>query len=180
MSTSALSKRYARALVELGAERKSVEQYGAELARVTSVLAGEKVLRLVLESPTLPVAKKKAILGEVAGKLQLSTGMNNFLGLLLEKDRIAYLAQIESDYRSFADERSGVVRARIVSARDLSEQQRAAIKGGLERKTGKRVELRVDVDRTLIGGIKAEIAGKVFDGSIKTQLKRIADTLEKG
>ena len=180
MSTSALSRRYARALVELGTEQKLVEQYGAELARVSAVLAGAKMLRLVLESPTLPVEKKSAILSDLAEKLQLSAGMKKFLGLLLVKDRIAYLAQIEANYRGFADELSGVVRARIVSARELTDKQRGAIKGGLEGKTGKRVELKVDVDASLIGGIKAEIAGKVFDGSVKTQLKRIADTLEKG
>lgn len=180
MSTSALSRRYARALVELGAEQQLVEQYGTELARVTAVLAEAKALRLVLESPTLPAEKKTAILGEVAGKMLLSPGMKNFLGLLLVKDRIGYLAQIEANYRGFADERSGVVRARIVSARELTDKQRATIKSGLEGKTGKRVELKVDVDATLIGGIKAEIAGKVFDGSVRTQLKRIADTLEKG
>lgn len=180
MSTSALSRRYARALVDLGAEQKMVEQYGAELARVSSTLAAEKMLRLFLESPTLPLEKKTAILNDLAETLQLSAGMRNFLGLLLVKDRLRYLAQIEANFRSFADELSGVVRARIISARELSVSQRESIKGGLESKTGKRIELRVDVDTQLLGGIKAEIAGKVFDGSVRTQLKRIADTLAKG
>jgi len=157
-----------------------VEQYGAELARVSSTLTAEKMLRLFLESPTLPLEKKTAILNDLSATLQLSTGMKNFLGLLLIKDRLRYLAQIEANYRDFADELSGVVRARIVSARELSGSQREAIKSGLESKTGKRVELRVDVDTQLLGGIKAEIAGKVFDGSIRTQMKRIADTLAKG
>lgn len=180
MSTSALSRRYARALVEMGAEQKMVEQYGTELAKVSSLLRGEKLLRLLLESPTLPVEKKAAIMADVTASLQLSSGMKNFLGLLLTKDRLRYVSQIEVNYRQFADELSGIVRARIVSARTLSPEQQRSIQTGLEKKTGKKVELAVDLDPSQIGGIKAEIAGRVFDGSVRTQLKRIEDTLQKG
>ena len=180
MSSSALSRRYARALVMLGTEQKMVEQYGAELAKVSSLLSGEKLLRLLLESPTLPVEKKTAIFTEVTASLQLSAGMKNFLGLLLAKDRLRYVPQIEANYRQFADELSGVVRARITSARNLSAEQQRSIQTGLEKKTGKKVQLAVELDPALIGGIKAEIAGRVFDGSVRTQLKRIEDTLQKG
>ena len=180
MSSSALSRRYARALVVLGTEQKMVEQYGAELAKVSSLLSGEKLLRLLLESPTLPVDKKTAILTEVTASLQLSAGMKNFLGLLLDKDRLRYVPQIEVNYRQFADELSGVVRARITSARTLSAEQQRSIQTGLEKKTGKKVQLAVELDPALLGGIKAEIAGRVFDGSVRTQLKRIEDTLQKG
>lgn len=180
MSTSALSRRYARALVELGAGQKMVEQYGLELGRIASVLTTEKLLRLMLESPTLPVEKKTAIMKDIASAMQLSPGMKNFLDLLVVKDRLRYLPQIEINYRQFADDLSGVVRARIVSARELTSGQQQAIKGGLEKKTGKKVELKVELDPALLGGIKAEIGGKVFDGSVRTQLKRIEDTLKKG
>lgn len=180
MSTSALSRRYARALVELGAEQKMVEQYGAELAKVSSLLSGEKLLRLLMESPTLPMEKKAAIMSDLSASLKLSGGMKNFIGLLLAKDRLRYVPQIEANYRKFADELSGTVRARIISARTLSADQQRAIQTGLEKKTGKKIELSVEIDAAQIGGLKAEIAGRVFDGSVRTQLKRIEDTLQKG
>ena len=50
----------------------------------------------------------------------------------------------------------------------------------LEKQTGKKVILSVDVDASLIGGLRTEIGGRLFDGSIKTQLKRIENTLTKG
>jgi len=180
LSSSAISKRYARALVELGAEQKMVEQYGEELAKVSSAFAAQSALRLILESPTFPLEKKTAILAELIETLRLSGGMKNFLGLLLDKDRIQYLPQIEGNYRKFADELSGILRARIVSASELDGGQRDAIRASLEKQSGKKVELRVDVEPTLIGGIQVEIGGKVLDGSVKTQLKRIEDTLKKG
>jgi len=180
LSTSAISRRYAKALVGLGAEQGMVERYGEELVSVKSVFTAETLLRLIVESPTFPIEKKAAILAELNEKLQLSDGMKKFLGLLLEKDRLKYLPQIESVYRGFADDLSGVMRAKIVSASELSEGQRQAIGAGLEKQTGKKIELKIEVDTTLIGGIQAEIGGKLFDGSLKTQLKRLEDTLKKG
>ena len=180
MSTSAISKRYARALVGLGAEQGMVERYGEELSSLTTVLETETLLRLIVESPTFHLEKKSAIIAEISEKLDFSEGMKNFIGLLVEKDRLKYLSQIEGVYRDFADSLSGVLRARIVSATDLSDEQKTAIGSGLVKQTGKKVELKVDVDETLIGGLQAEIGGRLFDGSLKTQLKRFEDTLKKG
>lgn len=180
MSSSAISRRYAKALVDLGAERKMVEKYGDELAGVCSAFVAQSALRLILESPTFPNEKKKAILADLSEKLGLSDGMKNFLGLLLEKDRIQYLPQIEGNYRRFADELSGTLRARVVSAAELNTSQCATIRAGLEKQSGKKVEVKIEMEPSLIGGIQVEIGGKVFDGSVKTQLKRIEDTLKKG
>lgn len=180
MSISAISKRYAKALVNLGAEADAVEQYSQELSQFSSVLTQEATLRLLLESPTYDIAKKTTILSELTDAFKFSDGMKKFLGLLLEKDRLRFISQIATDYRGLADERSGVLRATITSAAELEQAQADAIKTGLEKQTGKTVELKIDADAAMIGGIKVEIAGKVFDGSVKTQLKRIKDTLKKG
>jgi len=112
--------------------------------------------------------------------LELSEGMRAFLGLLLEKDRLQYLAQIERDYSRLADEMAGIIRAAVTASRELDAKQQQAIKAGLEQQTGKQVELSVAVDDELIGGLQVEIGGRLFDGSLKTQLKRIEDTLKKG
>jgi F-type H+-transporting ATPase subunit delta len=174
LSISAISRRYAKALVEMGAGQKMVERYGDELGNVSSAFAVEEYLRLILESPTFSMEKKKAILADLMKALELSPGMQNFLGLLLEKDRLKFLPQIEKDYRRFADELSGVLRARVISAAELGKEQRAAIGAG------KQVKLKVEIDPSLIGGIQVEVGGKVFDGSVRTQLRRIEDTLKKG
>lgn len=180
MSISAISRRYAKALVDLGDERKMVERYGEELGRFNSTLAAETSLRIMMQSPTFPPAKKEALLADLAKALDLSPGVRNFLGLLLEKDRLQYLPQIDADYRRLADELSGLLRARVVAAAELGEVQRQAIRAGLEQQTGKKIELKTQVDPSLIGGLQVEIGGRVFDGTVRTQLKRIEETLKKG
>jgi F-type H+-transporting ATPase subunit delta len=180
LSISAISRRYARALVAIGSEQDKVEAYGAELAQIGAVFANEQNLRLVMDSPTVSLEKKSAILKDLLGQMQVSAGVGNFLGLLLHKDRLRFLPQIEADYRRFADERSGILRARITTALELTAAQRDAIQGRLEAATKMRVALRVEVDPALIGGVQAEIGGRVFDGSLRAQLNRIEDTLKKG
>jgi F-type H+-transporting ATPase subunit delta len=164
----------------MAVEKQQVEPYAEELAKVVSVMQREDVLRLLLDSPTFPVEKKAAIVGDLAELLKLSEGMRSFLGLLVEKGRIVYLPQIQTNYRKFADDLSGLVRASLSSAAELSSERTEAIKQGLEKQTGKQVVLSVEVDESLIGGLQAEMGGKLFDGSVKTQLKRITDTLAKG
>jgi len=180
LSITAISRRYARALVDLGVEGKMVERYGAELATIRSAFHVESGLRLILESPTFPLDKKKAILSDLLEAIKASPGIRNFLGLLLEKQRLQHLEHIEEDYRRLADELAGILRARIVSATTLEAKQLNSITSSLEKRTGMKVEPKVQVDPSLIGGIQVEIGGKVFDGSVKTQLKRIEDILQKG
>lgn len=177
---SAISRRYAKALVDLGAKRKMLEKYGDELKKVNAVFTSSGTLRLLMESPSFAPGKKKALLTDLAASLTLSEGMGNFLGLLLQKDRLAQLPQIEADYRELADRLSGILRARVTAAGEIGPAQRQAILAALESQTGKKVDLTAEVDPALIGGLRVEIGGRVFDGSLKTQLKRIEDTLKKG
>lgn len=180
MSVSALTRRYAKALVELGVEQQAVETYGNELASIKEVLSREDLLRQLLDSPTLALEKKSAMLADLCKVLELSDGMGKFLGLLLSKGRIGYLGQIEEKYRRQADELSGILSAKITSASALDDVQQQAIATSLEKQTGKQVAITVKVDADLIGGLQAEIGGRLFDGSVKTQLKRIEESLTKG
>lgn len=180
MSASAITKRYARALVELGTERQQVESLGSELSIVGALFADDRLLAQLMESPTFALGKKTAILHDLSDLLKLSTDMRKFLGLLLAKSRIGYIQQIATDYRKLADELSGIQRAMVISATALDEVQQQAISTALARQTGKKIEITAESDPALIGGLRVEIDGKVFDGSVKTQLKRIEDTLKKG
>lgn len=180
MSNSAISIRYAKALLNIASEEQQVEQYAGELAEVAALLKREDLLRLLLDSPTFPLEKKTAMMHDIAERLSLSGGMCKFLDLLLAKGRIIYLPQIDFNYRRFADELSGLVRAKIKSAKPLASDRSEAIKQELEKQTGKQIVLNVETDASLIGGLQAEMGGKLFDGSVKTQLKRMTETLAKG
>ena len=180
MSNNAISIRYARALLTLAEENRQIDQFGSQLSTMAGLLEREDLLRQLLDSPTFAQQKKKAILHDVAEALDLSELMRSFFGLLLDKRRMSFIKQIDMNYRQFADERSGIVRANIKAASKLTKERIETIRKGLEQQTGKKVMLNVEKDAALIGGLQAEMSGKLFDGSVRTQLKRMADTLAKG
>jgi F-type H+-transporting ATPase subunit delta len=180
LSASALTKRYAKAFLEIGTEKGQVEEFGTELMGLSVVLSENEALKQLLESPTFVYEKKAAILKDIAEKAGMTDDGKKFVGLLLQKGRLNYLSQISADYSKLADELSGKMKAKITSAIELTDTQSGQIKKDLEKLTGKTIELETAVDATLIGGVKAEFAGTVYDGSLKTQLDKISDTLQKG
>ncbi len=180
MITNAVARRYAKALVQLGAEEGAVEKFNTELVAINAVLAGNPALTSIFRSPAYDIEAKREILKDIIGKLALSGTVANFLQLILDRNRLAFLPQIVESFSAFADDLSGVVRPTLSSGLPLSEGQVAEIKGALEKSTGKKVVLNVEVDPALIGGVVTKIGGTVFDGSVRTQLNRIEDILQKG
>ena len=180
MSTNAIARRYARALVQLATEEGGVEKFHAELTAFNTVLADNRNLWAILVSPAYRIEAKRGMMLELITKQELSDTVKNFLLLVLDKNRLNYLPQIVESYGMFADELSGVVRPTITSAMPLDEAQVENIKGTLAKSTGKKVIVKVEVDPTLIGGVVTKIGDKAFDGSLKTQLAKIGDILQKG
>ncbi|ABQ28403.1 F0F1 ATP synthase subunit delta [Geotalea uraniireducens] len=180
MSTNAIARRYAKALVQIGAEEGQVDKFNSELTQFNTVLAANAGLTSVFSNPAYGIEAKREILKEIIGKLALSESVAKFLQLLLDRSRLAFLPQITESYGNFADDLSGVVRPTLTSGLPLEESQIEEIKTSLTKTTGKKVMLKVQVDPSLIGGVVTKIGDKVFDGSVKTQLAKIQDILQKG
>jgi F-type H+-transporting ATPase subunit delta len=178
--TNAIARRYAKALIQLAIEEGAVEKYYDELAGFGSILDTHSDFAALLSSPAYTIETKKALLKDVIDKLTLSKIVANFFFLLLEKNRLNHLSSIIVGYRGFADELSGLLRTTVTSALPLEDKQIEEIKAALEKTTGKTVLLKVEYDQSLIGGVVAQIGDTIFDGSIKTQLDRIQDILQKG
>jgi F-type H+-transporting ATPase subunit delta len=137
-------------------------------------------LRAAFADPALTLEQKKSIMRELIAKTSSSELVGNFLLLLVDKNRVAFLGQIVQTYEKLADEFSGVIRPVIRTAFPLDDSQVASIQGALEKKTGKKVIPQVSVDQSLLGGVVTQIGDIAYDSSVKTQLKRIQDILQKG
>lgn len=180
MSASAIAKRYAKALVDLGASEGAVDRFHAALSGVEAVFRANPELVAVLANPAYGLDAKREILKDIIVKLDVPATVANFLLLLQERNRLPVLGQIMLAYGALADEMSGVVRAKVTSAASLGDAQVDGIRAALAKMTGKQVHVTVAVDQSLIGGVVTQVGDKVFDGSVKTQLARIEDTLQKG
>ncbi|MBW2654516.1 MAG: F0F1 ATP synthase subunit delta [Deltaproteobacteria bacterium] len=180
MKNLAVSRRYAKALILIGQENDQAEQYNTELESVVGLFDTQVDFEMALTNPLYNKNDRKKILEAVLAAVDLSAIMKSFLILLFDKSRIGFLREIASYYKNLADELKGVVKASIVSATELSSEAVDKIKESLSKKTGKTIVLNVQQDPSLIGGVVTKIGDLVMDGSVKTQLMNMRETLKKG
>jgi F-type H+-transporting ATPase subunit delta len=176
----AIARRYAKALLLIGKEDGKTDTYREELGAFADLIEQEKSLQQVLVNPLYDAEGRKNVLMSVMGKLQLSRGMATFLLFLFDKGRIGFLGNINDFFQKFADELKGVARANLVSATALSSETVDKIRSALSKRTGKDIILEVEQDPELIGGIVTRIGDLVLDGSVRTQLLNMRESLKKG
>jgi len=175
-----IARRYAKALMNIGLEDGNYDTYWEELDTFTALFQGAEQLKEVLSNPAFSIPRRQAIIKEIGEKIRLSPITVNFLHLLVDKNRIRYLLDIASLYRELADEAAGRARVHLITAHELSKKKFTELTAGLQDLVGKQVIMEVETDSSLIGGVVARIGGMVYDGSVKTQLERLKETLAKG
>lgn len=177
MLNKKLARRYAKALLEIGKEKNQVAQYQKELSTFADAVELVSELRSCLTSPLYSAEEIKPIIGVLAKKLGLSDTVRNFLFLLVDKRRAQYLRDIVESFNDLANDFFGYARATVITAAPLVTTEYDNLKKTLERVTNKKILLDTKVDPQIIGGVIAEVGDKVFDGSIRTQLQKIGETL---
>jgi len=176
----AVARRYAKALLLIGKEDSQAEIYKEELDRFSVMMSSSKELEQAICNPLYDAAGRKKVLQAIIEQLELSGVVRAFLLLLFDKGRIGFIESINEFYKKLADELKGVARASLVSATELSDETVEKIRKSLSKMTGKDVKLEVEQDPTLIGGIVTKIGDLVLDGSIKTQLLNMRESLKRG
>ena len=180
MKNQSISRRYAKALLMIGKADGKADSYKNELNGFAELIATETSLEQVITNPLYNAVERKKVLTAVIDKLNMSSVMASFLRLLFDKGRFVFLSSINEFYQKLADDLKGVARASLVSANDLSSESIDKIRKALSKKTGKDVLLDIQTDPSLIGGIVTKIGDLVLDGSIKTQLLNMRESLKRG
>lgn len=180
MKNLAIARRYAKALLLIGKEDGQVETYREEIAKIADLIGAEKALERAITNPLYDTAARRKVLQTVIEELGLSNSMTAFLLLLFDKKRIKFLSYINMFYQKMADEIKGIARAKVLSAVDLTESAEEKIQATLSKITGKTVVLEKEVDPALIGGVVTRVGDLVLDGSIRTQLYNMRETLKRG
>jgi F-type H+-transporting ATPase subunit delta len=177
---SVIARRYAKALILIGKEDGKSEKYREELNDFVGLLDNEKRLESAICNPLYTAKNRRNVLQAILDKASLSPAMTSFLLLLFDKGRITFLRDIRDNYNKLADEIKGIVRANLVSATKLSEETFEQIRAALSKMTNKQVLIDTQEDPGLIGGIVTKIGDLVLDGSIRTQLQNMRESLKRG
>ena len=165
-----IARRYAKALSEVLPDEK-LEKVLKEIQTLLSVL-DEKAIKF-FKSPIIPVEKKVELIKKVLEKIEVSPELKKVLLLMAQKNRLGLLREFAEEFEKFAYERLGLVKAEITSATELDEEVLTKIKTKIEELFGKKAEITVKLDPSIIGGFIVKVADKVLDASIKTQLEKL-------
>jgi F-type H+-transporting ATPase subunit delta len=172
-----IAKRYAKALVQLAEEKKTVDKTKADLAAFVSAVNSAPALQKLFASPVFTPENKKAVIKELAGKLGMQPTTQRFVEHLAETGRIRYVQDVYEAFQEILAERTNRAMAKLTTAVAVNAADLADIKKKLEALTGKQVDVDAKVDATLIGGAKAQIGSTVYDGTIKNQLAKMRGQL---
>ncbi len=177
MATTAAARRYAKALFGLATDHGNIDAMRGELRGLGAALENSEELRSVLLQPIVPAAERRKVLEGVAAQLQSSTLLKSFYSFLIDQRRLVDFEAIEAEFGRLADAAAGKVVAKVRSAEALSEDQQGRLQRALSARTGQNVELDVEVDPGLLGGVIAQVGDLVFDGSLKSQLDSLRTNL---
>ena len=167
---SVAANRYARALIDvLYPEKAEIGQQ--QLQQFFSLLTDQPDARRLLENPAMAGDRRKRFLSDLSGALNLDPRVSNFIGILVDRDRLSILDEIIQTYQKFLDEKLGIVRARVTSAHSLDPGQQKELTARLEKATGKQIRMEVAADPSLIGGLVAQVGSTIYDGSVRQQLQ---------
>lgn len=179
MIGSEIAKRYAKALFQVAEEEKAVEKIYGELAGFASTLRDNRNLMEFFANPIFDQTDKTSVMRDILKKMKISGMTANFLYLLIEKRRMDILLEVESCFRDYLDRLMNKVRVNVKTAFPLSEDMVRKLSARLEEITGKNVDMAVEDDGSLLGGIVVAVGDTLYDGSIKTQLASIRELIRE-
>ena len=173
MKTSNVTRRYAQAFFDVAGEAKRYEDCYRELELFTSVMKENHNLHELLINPVFDKDDKLKVMDMVLRRLDLSLLTANFIRLLVSKRRISGIVDIVEDYRKLMDEAIGIARVQVKTAFALTVELTSDLQRRIESLTGKIVEMQIEEDRSLLGGVVVRIGDKLYDGSVKVQLNNM-------
>jgi len=179
--TSTIARPYARALFDIAQRDDTLVDWSAALETAAQVLADDQA-RAFLSRPHLDDESRVAFLAAVCGEvgdteILTSKRGSNLLRLLAENDRLAVLAEIALQFEALKARAENTVKVRFITAAAIEADVAAKIKDALEQKLGRAVELQLEEDAELLGGAIIRAEDMVIDGSVKSRLQELAETL---
>jgi len=170
------SVRYAKSVIELAQEQKSLEKVKADMLLFTKVINNNRELQVVLNSPIVPSDKKKAILKALFEK-RIQPLTYKAFELIISKNRESILDEIAVEFVNAYNVLKGIAVATVITPYKLDDGQRKDITKIVADITGMKVELAEVLDESLIGGFVLKIGDKQIDESVKSKLANIQRAL---
>lgn len=173
MSVETVARRYAVALADVVTKSGETETVRTELRSWEAMMKASAELTAVFANPSITHIDKESILNKLVAKARPGQTTSNFLKVLLRNGRLTELSEINTRFDAEIEIRSGNLVAKVTSARELTDSEKAELNANLAKLTGKRIRPLYEVDKEIIGGVVTQVGSTVYDGSVKTQLENL-------
>ena len=151
-----------------------LRQVEAELAAVAELLRTQPALLRAFEVPAVPPAKKQQLLLAIGKELHLRVETQRLLAALEQHFRLRFVADVVAAFRALIDRKDNMARAAVELPVPATAEQLKALAATLGTLLGTRVELESKVRPDLLAGFVVKVGSTVYDGSLRTQLRRFA------
>ena len=171
---------YARAFADVAmAPKNHLDPARAleELHSIEALFKESDQLRRVLENPSIPGDRKRAVLDGITARLGTTREVRNFIAVLTDHRRLPLFSEILKQLQQELDDRQGFAEAQVSTARQLSDPEKQMLEAEITKMTGKKVRARYEQDASLLGGAVVQVGSTIYDGSVKGQLERIREQL---
>ena len=178
---AAFASRYARAFADVvSSARLDAVALDRQFQDFLATWDGSKELRDLFMNPAVPATQKVAIVDKLNAKMGMQRELRNLIAVLIDNGRIGEVHEVAAAWRVEMQERMGIRQAEIVTARELSQGERADLLVGVGKLAGARIEPTFKLDPSIIGGTMVRIGSTVWDGSIRGRLERLREALIAG
>lgn len=176
MSRNIIADRYGFALYEIAKEHNLVDQIEKEMHVLRKVVKENPEFMSLIRSYVLPLPKKKELISEVFSKS--SPFVLNTLLILVDNGSFHHVDDVAKAFIQYANEEKGIGEATVYSVRPLTSEESELISKTFAKKIGKQsLNIENIVDTDLLAGVKIKIGNRIYDGSLRSQLDRLAKTI---
>ena len=173
-ATGGLAGRYARALLELAKDKRSVDAVAADIDRLGDLYRDDPGFRSFVADPRLDSAAQKRGAFAVLDRVGVGGDTRNLLGVLIANRRLNALPEVIGAFGSLLSEQRGQQTAEVTTAHPLSGTQRTQIAARLTEAGYSNTRLIETVDPSILGGIVIKVGSRLYDTSIKSRLQRLS------
>jgi F-type H+-transporting ATPase subunit delta len=171
-----IARPYAQAIFRLAREAQKLALWSERLQRLAAIVQDPE-MAAVVGNPKLSAAQVAELFMSLCGEAG-DRELAALVGVLAENERLVILPQIHELYEQARSADAGAKEAVVSSAYALDDAQLRLLISQLEPHFGCKLQARVEVDATLIGGIKVVVGDQVLDASVRGKLEAMAAALK--
>lgn len=167
MISTISARRYAQAIYQIAKAKNNLDEWGKDLKRIAEIAKDQQVID-TMDSPKIPFDQKAALMKQKLGKADEL--VYNLCYLMITKGKLKNAGQISDEYEALLDEHKGIKHALVTTAVPVDDAEKQKIAAQLEKITGKKVSVKLQVNPAILGGIIARIEDTQIDGSVRNKL----------